>query len=375
MRRIFSAKYSLEAHEVQLFLESHGIAAEVLGDFDAFGEGFAFTPASEIGVYVPEHDFDKACILLDESDEQAKALSVKHKWSCKHCGQLIDGQFDACWNCGLPRGDAPSIPDSQLAELPEEGDEILSVADVSPVDDQSALELPGRSSFSLWIETLVVLALTLPIYGGRSVSDIVWHSMGFEPTFLINCFGRILLNGVDASVVLAAIYWSREPWTSFGIRIPPDWIDLFSGFPLYYAELGVKFVGRRALYQVLVSLFGTYYVSHLIRAPATLYHPGGPMGIVAMFGRAMSIGLAEELIMRGYLIPRLERLLRSTWSSVFVTAGLFALLHSHQGVFGVWSAFLSGLVSGSFFALTRRLWPLVLAHGIFDFIVMLNSSV
>jgi membrane protease YdiL (CAAX protease family) len=262
-----------------------------------------------------------------------------------------------------------------LVSRPDEGQKTSATAEVLPANDPSTVEPLVRNSFGLWVQTSIVLALTLPIYGSHSLAYILVHLIATKPTFLFVCFGRVLSNGMDVVVVLAAIYLSGEPWSKFGIKMPTEWIDLFSSFLLYYAKLGVKYVGTFALYQVLLSLFGSSYVLNLSHRPATVYHTGGGVGVAAMFGCAMSAGLSEELIMRGYLIPRLERTLGSTWSSVVASAGLYALLHSYQGIFGVWNALLSGLVSGSFFALTRRLWPLVLAHGVSDFVVMLNSSV
>lgn len=68
--------------------------------------------------------------------------------------------------------------------------------------------------------------------------------------------------------------------------------------------------------------------------------------------------------MRGYLIARLQYLLRSGWLAVVVTATLFASYHSYQGVVGVIviGAAVHGLVYGLAFCLCRRLWPLCVAH-------------
>ncbi len=28
---------------------------------------------------------------------------IGHEWRCPSCGELVEGQFRACWNCGAPR--------------------------------------------------------------------------------------------------------------------------------------------------------------------------------------------------------------------------------------------------------------------------------
>jgi membrane protease YdiL (CAAX protease family) len=89
---------------------------------------------------------------------------------------------------------------------------------------------------------------------------------------------------------------------------------------------------------------------------------------------AIAVGFSEELVARGYLIPRLERLLRSTWASVLVSAAVFGLLHWRSGVLTVCHAFLGGIVYGIAFAWTRRLWPVAIAHAMYDFSAMLYGA-
>jgi len=79
----------------------------------------------------------------------------------------------------------------------------------------------------------------------------------------------------------------------------------------------------------------------------------------------------EELLMRGYLIPRFERLLRSTWNSLLLTALLFGSYHTDQGIGGVLDTSLAGLVYGGAFCWFRRLWPVAAAHALYNLMVML----
>jgi membrane protease YdiL (CAAX protease family) len=87
---------------------------------------------------------------------------------------------------------------------------------------------------------------------------------------------------------------------------------------------------------------------------------------VLLLGSAAN-GFAEELVMRGYLFPRLERLLGSSFRSLIVTTLLFAAYHVYQGTAGVLSALSFGLVYGLAFWKLRRLWPLALGHAIADY--------
>jgi hypothetical protein len=49
--------------------------------------------------------------VMDES-RHAEALSLLHElrnppwqhWACRGCGEMVDGPFEQCWNCGAARG-------------------------------------------------------------------------------------------------------------------------------------------------------------------------------------------------------------------------------------------------------------------------------
>ncbi len=75
--------------------------------------------------------------------------------------------------------------------------------------------------------------------------------------------------------------------------------------------------------------------------------------------------------MRAYLITRLQRLLSSTWIAVVVTTALFASCHVYRGAAGVISAAAGGLVYALAFCWFQRLWPLCVAHAVYDFFILL----
>ena len=82
-------------------------------------------------------------------------------------------------------------------------------------------------------------------------------------------------------------------------------------------------------------------------------------------------GFGEEIVYRGYLFERLGKLLGSSAIAkaaiVLIGAAIFGAAHyGNQGLAGVQQAAIGGLVFGTFFALTNRLWPLIIAHAAFD---------
>ena len=97
--------------------------------------------------------------------------------------------------------------------------------------------------------------------------------------------------------------------------------------------------------------------------------PEGTAAFCLLFVACAAGGVSGELVMRGYLIPRLERLLRSSWAAVLVTSLLFVSYRLYQGVTPVVTDVAFGLVCAAWFCLLRRLWPLCLAHAIHNFIL------
>jgi membrane protease YdiL (CAAX protease family) len=101
--------------------------------------------------------------------------------------------------------------------------------------------------------------------------------------------------------------------------------------------------------------------------PLHVAHRIAPEGIPedVLLGIACIVsGFAQELIFRGYLIPRFERLVRSTLIAVLVTTAMFASFHVYQGTVSMIGVAAVGFVYAIAFCLLRRLWPVCAAHAI-----------
>jgi len=79
----------------------------------------------------------------------------------------------------------------------------------------------------------------------------------------------------------------------------------------------------------------------------------------------------EEVFVCGYVISALMGR-RGFWTAVNVSIGLRLAYHLYQGPIGVISIIPLGLVFAYWYARTGRLWPVVVAHAIFDLVALLN---
>jgi membrane protease YdiL (CAAX protease family) len=85
----------------------------------------------------------------------------------------------------------------------------------------------------------------------------------------------------------------------------------------------------------------------------------------------INAGFSEETVFRGYLFERFGKLVGrgaiATAAIVAITSAWFGLAHyADQGAAGAAQGLIVGLVFGSTYAITRRIWPLIIAHAAFD---------
>jgi membrane protease YdiL (CAAX protease family) len=139
-------------------------------------------------------------------------------------------------------------------------------------------------------------------------------------------------------------------------------VDIISGFTIWIAaNLITNLVyGMGAMASVATETESAIEPSYGFSLPQS------GIDYLMMIVLSLCIGFSEELAMRGYLIPRFEKLLGSTTRSLFASTALFASYHLYQGFEGVVLVFFTGLVFGIAFCWSRRLWPVVIAHACAD---------
>jgi membrane protease YdiL (CAAX protease family) len=203
---------------------------------------------------------------------------------------------------------------------------------------------------------------------GAAAGDPLARSLrGFGPTgiaaILVILAGALIGPLVSAALVLIWAYWSRTPPRALGLVRPRSWaVAIAIG-----ATAGVAL--KLVMKAVVLPLLGAPVTNEYYRWLA-----GNPSAIPGMlFTILVGAGFAEELFFRGYLFERLGTALGSSpavrVAIVTLTTALFALAHyPDQGLPGMEQALFTGLAFGGAFALTGRLWTVVVAHAAFDLV-------
>ncbi|GAA4166727.1 hypothetical protein GCM10022217_40990 [Chryseobacterium ginsenosidimutans] len=86
----------------------------------------------------------------------------------------------------------------------------------------------------------------------------------------------------------------------------------------------------------------------------------------------LTAGVVEEVLMRGYIQPRIEKIYNSPVLGVMISAILFGILHSTYGTIGqVVGPFFIGIVFAVFYKLYSNIKIIIICHFLFDFVSLM----
>lgn len=205
--------------------------------------------------------------------------------------------------------------------------------------------------------------------GDRFAEDL----RGFGPLGLLALLAIVLSGNVTVgnvvvplggALVLLWVRLSHTPWREIGYVRPKSWIGALA------IGLVVGVVLKLVVKVIVMPLLGADPINHayhdLVGNQALL-----PYAVWAMF----AAGFGEETVFRGFLFERLGKLLgsggRAKIAIVAFTTLIFGLAHyPDQGLPGVEQAWCTGLVFGSIYAVTGRIFVVMVAHAAYDLVAI-----
>jgi membrane protease YdiL (CAAX protease family) len=195
--------------------------------------------------------------------------------------------------------------------------------------------------------------------------SIARHLRGFGfvgiVAILLILGGNFLFTPLSAILALVWARISGTPWRQIGYVRPRSW---------------TKTTAIGTVFGVALKLAMKSIVMPLLRAPPV----NGPFHFLAhnpaeirsmLYIIVVGAGFGEETVFRGWAFERFGKLLGTApWAkaiTVLFTAAWFGQQHyGFQGMAGVENAAIVGLVFGAVFAVTGRLFLLMIAHTAFD---------
>ena len=202
---------------------------------------------------------------------------------------------------------------------------------------------------------------------GESSADdpLAARLRGFGPlgilAILVILAGNLIVAPLSAVLVLVWAHRSRTPWREIGYARPESWTRGL--------VVGIAFGAALKLLMkaIVMPLLGADPINQ-----AYHYLVGNRAALPGMlFSMIVSAGWGEETVFRGFLFERLGRLFGhragASTAIVLITATVFGMAHYiEQGLPGVQQGVIVGLVFGTIYAITGRLWMLMCAHAAFD---------
>jgi CAAX protease family protein len=234
----------------------------------------------------------------------------------------------------------------------------MTVPEAPPPLPPTAVRLPPDSASvgRLWLEVLAVLAFAWLPDVFNAVASLCWPELSV-PRSSAYAHLALVMRSIQVSAPVLYIIWrSGDPWSYFGLMRPAWAVDPLLGLGIFLIGAFIDEVNSG--------------VSPGPRDPTAQAASGVPAVYLLYLVASCANGFAEELVMRGYLLPRLRRLCGSAVAGVALTSVLFAAYHVHQGPSGALSILLLGLVYGTAFCLAGRLWPVAVAHALVNFLAM-----
>jgi uncharacterized protein len=188
---------------------------------------------------------------------------------------------------------------------------------------------------------------------------------GFGPVgilaILVILASNFVIAPINAILVLVWARLSRTPWREIGYVRPKSWI----GSVVVGIVFGCAF--KFVMKAMVMPLLGAPPIN-------AAYHflAGNKAALPGiLFSLIVGAGFGEETVYRGWMFERFGKLFgQSVWArtlTVLITSVLFSLAHySVQGLAGSEQALITGLVFGTIYAVTGRIFMVMVAHAAFD---------
>jgi hypothetical protein len=151
------------------------------------------------------------------------------------------------------------------------------------------------------------------------------------------------------------LYFLALAWFIFSIVVS------FDG----WKSLGCSMAGFwRSSWVIGVALLLAMIAMYLASSLHTLHHPGGqPVQWLKSFGGYTVWALMQQLLLQGYFLTRLLRIVPNATLAAFLTASIFAIAHLPNPILApltlIW-----GLTACLIFIRSRNVYPLAIAHAI-----------
>ena len=190
--------------------------------------------------------------------------------------------------------------------------------------------------------------LTRPAVGTKEKLALYGSTIGFQWILMGIVAWRAFARGLTAAQLgLATRFTFQLAWITFAGAV------LFGAFQWFNLRRISRMTGE---------------VPDFMRKLARRILPGTPLELAPYCALALTAGVCEEFLYRGFAMAALSRAGLASWAVVLISSILFGFAHTYQGKSGVGGTSLMGLVLGTTRAVVPTLLPVTVWHSVVDIV-------
>lgn len=213
-------------------------------------------------------------------------------------------------------------------------------------------------------QILAVIIVYVPLYGFALWTHLSQRTITLKELFL---YPLLLGGGGIVLILLIFRFVCGEPLANIQLKPGKWYTDIAAGVLLGLLSLGLK-VLQVVVQSRLMPSTSSPASEEVITLFSGIAH--NPLLISIWLGPVVWIGVAgfEELT-RVFMLNRLWKVWPQpvmVWLVLVLSAVLFALVHIYQDPLSMLFIFFQGLLYGWYYLRFGRLWPLIIAHAIYD---------
>lgn len=212
---------------------------------------------------------------------------------------------------------------------------------------------------------IYLLLVGAPVLLFVSTTIMIFIVFGFPPANIDNqalvdhlTVPIMVTEWILVLVVFALLRFRSEEIISLGFSSQRWWLEVLLGVIVF-------------LILIPLMKYGIYPLLRMLRLPSgpgaahdITFEKIGLLSVLASFTAAF----CEETIWRGWAQRNLSRLHGSLPIAVFISAVFFGFFHWGQGLSGIVSTFVWGLMLGGIVVWRKNLWAVMVIHFLADFL-------
>jgi membrane protease YdiL (CAAX protease family) len=212
-----------------------------------------------------------------------------------------------------------------------------------------------------WSEFALIVSVAFGLFIVSSLLHLILHAHDVP---ISQAHLKHVLEYEAPALALLVWFMRRRGWTAARLTHSLSSSDALAGFGLFAAGYAAYYLAWMATTAMFPELAASMATSTLV---------SGRLSLATVILVSLVNPVFEETFVCAYVITFLETR-RGEAVAFSASVALRWLYHTYQGARGVVAIIPLGLLFAGWYTRTNRLWPVIIAHGLFDFFGLLQNA-